>query len=300
MIRRHPAMKLASFSRACFGLRELPEYSDYDEVLFYNLNIPVYHVADSAERGSEKTLFSGMEEGVLSYDKMAYGKAPLYLDYFRSLTGHRRILGEIRRFYCFHPSLFEPFREEVRPVAIPAIRTDSSEFRDILCKAFAYVPKPVGHPLVYFASSSDIDDCGYGETAFVLRLAERVGRENLLVKMHPRDSRSVYRDAGLAVMDRSDVPWEVAQLCGDADQIVCATATSGAFLNAAALLGKSPRGVFCVPAAERAGENLMARLGCIESTLNGLHDRGVCREISIKKWDEAFDFCEQMIVGNSI
>lgn len=272
--------KLGSFASACFGRRRFPTYPDYDEVMFYNLNIPVYNVIDSAAASSKNTSFSGMEEGILSYGRMAYGKSPDALDTIRSATGHPPIKKNVSRFYCFFPELYRSQSQSVVPVRIPPILTTLAELRPILCDVFGYEPEPIEERFIYFASSSDIDGCGFGETELVLNIAKHVGASNILVKMHPRDNRSVYSDAGLAVMERSDVPWEVMQICGVADKSVCMTTTSGAFINPSALLNSEAEGFFWI-VNQPGNDELEARMSFIESTLTSLHEAGICRGIRI-------------------
>lgn len=272
--------KAWGFAAACFGVRRYPVHLDYDEILFYNLNIPVYHVVDAAANGSRETVFSGMEEGVLSYGRMAYGKSPELLDSVRAVTGHPQIKRSIARYYCFFPELYQAQGGAIKPKRIPPVCTSLKELRQILPGVFDFEPEAIPQSLIFFTSSSDVDGCGFGETELVLELAELVGRNNLLVKMHPRDDRNVYRDAGLTVMARSDVPWEVIQICGAADESMCMTVTSGAFINPATLLGSKAKGVFWrLDRPDNAG--LSDRMDFIESTLRLLHEAGTCEGIQI-------------------
>lgn len=286
-ISRVPRKKVAAFLRSCMGYGGQAAYPDYDEIIFYNLNMPVYDLADSAIGGSEKTRFSGMEEGVLSYGRMAYGKSPELLDRARLATGHLPILRSIDAFYCFFPSIAKKNGPWTRTVEIPSLQLNMAAMREVLCEVFQYAPQRIEYPFVYFASSSDIDGAGYGETELVLRLADYVGRTNLLVKKHPRDNRTVYEDAGLAVMGRSDVPWEIAQICGVADESVCLTISSGSFINAAALVGGDAAGIFFAPSDCPSGNTLHERLHHIEDVLSSLHEVGMCSGIQMMGFDEA-------------
>lgn len=278
--------KAWDFATACLGARRFPSYPDYDEILFYNLNMPVYHVADAASNGSRATIFSGMEEGVLSYGRMAYGKSPELLDKVRAVTGRPQIMRSITRYYCFLPELYRAQGDAIGPVCIPPVQDSLNELQQTLMNVFDYDPEPISQRIIFFASSSDIDGNGFGETELILNLAELVGRENLLVKMHPRDGRSVYREAGLNVMARSDVPWEVVQICGAADKSLCMTAISGAFINPAALLGSKAKGVFW-RLVRPENTVLNNRMNFIEVTLRRLHEAGVCKGIQVADANDA-------------
>lgn len=278
--------KVREFVPVCFGISEYPAYADYDEILFYNLNMPVYQVVDAAAGGSRRTIFSGMEEGVLSYGGMAYGKSPQLLDMVRTVTGYPQVKKSIEKYYCFNPELFQEQGGLFEPVCIPPVCESMGELKRVLADAFDFEPEPIGRRFVFFASSSDIDGRGFGETELVVELAELVGKDNFLVKMHPRDGRSAYKDAGLNVMSRSDIPWEVFQICGGADGVVCMAATSGSFINSATLLNNGVEGVFWrLDRPDNAALN--DRMRFIESTLSALHSAGMCEGIQVVDVNDA-------------
>ena len=278
--------KVFQFMNVCIGKKRHPAYQDYDEVLFYNLNMPVYQLMDSAAESSKRTSFSGMEEGVLSYEKMSYGKSPRLVDGIRRFTRHPQILKELKRYYCFLPQLFDKTTKNYELVQVPSIQSDLELLRQTLCDVFEYESHRIEYPYVFFASSSDVDGKGFGETDLVLQLAEVLGKDAILVKMHPRDNRDIYRSAGIAVMERSDVPWEVCQICGDADSSICMTVTSGSFLNAAALLGDRTKGVFLVPSSAANSPYLKTRIAHIANTVTRLHKTGICRFVCMAQIEE--------------
>ena len=135
--------KVRGFVDACFGVRRYPAYPDYDEILFYNLNMPVYHFADAAEKGSRKTVFSGMEEGILSYGRMAYGKSPELLDKVRAITKRPQIMSCVERYYCFFPELYRMWGNTIEPVRIPSVDTSLNELRQTLTDVFDFTPEPI-------------------------------------------------------------------------------------------------------------------------------------------------------------
>lgn len=280
--------KAGRFVEACFGIGRYPVYSDYDEIIFYNLNIPVYHVADSAMNGSKDTVYSGMEEGVLSYGKMAYGKSPNLLDKIRAVTGHPQIKKRIAAYYCFNPKLFRLYGEKLKPVCIPSVSNTLTDLKSVLTDVFSFEAEPIRQRFVFFASSSDVDGCGFGETELVMEIAKFVGRDNLLVKMHPRDGRSIYEKAGLTVMTQSDIPWEVVQICGGAEGVIYLTATSGAFINSAALFDSDTKGFF-LRFDHPNNTKLAERMRSIEMTLRYLHESETCEGIRIVDKENALE-----------
>lgn len=73
-----------------------------------------------------------------------------------------------------------------------------------------------------------------------------MGKDNLIVKTHPRDTRDVYTKNGIKIMKDSNAPWEVIQLnMGESDSVLL-TVNSGAFISIMALMeNKRVKGFFC-------------------------------------------------------
>ncbi len=83
-----------------------------------------------------------------------------------------------------------------------------------------------------------------GEYELVCKIADLVGKENLLVKTHPRDVRTIYEDEGFIVDKNSDIPWEAIQLSKDFSDKVFLTATSGSVLAGSFMSENPPKTFF--------------------------------------------------------
>lgn len=246
----------------------------YDEVVFYSLNPWLYGIGDESARCGKMVRWSRYDEGVLSYGTdFSMGSLDRMVEPLRRLFGRYRITKEAKRYYCYFPELKQEERWDVR--RIPFLNRDSSATIEMLKTSFAFERFPYKQRYVFFASSSDIDGSPFGETQLVLDIARIVGPENLLVKMHPRDRRDVYRERGIVVMEDSYVPWEVVQLCSELGDRVLLTATSGAFLSVTAMSEAPVTGAFLIPSG--TGISWLEEKACqVESTLSKLHGLGCC------------------------
>lgn len=205
----------------------------------------------------------------------------------RGMFGRFRITEEISRYYCYFPELKQGSKWDVR--RIPPLDGSCTETIEILKKAFAFESFPYEQQFIFFASSSDIDGRPFGETEFVLRIAGIVGADNLLVKMHPRDTRDVYRSRGIAVMENSQIPWEVVQLCAGMEGRSLLTITSGAFLSASAMAGSEARAAFLIPSPIETiwlGE----RIETIEKTVDALHHLGYAENVECVQFDRVTEY----------
>lgn len=116
----------------------------------------------------------------------------------------------------------------------------------------------------------------------VLQIAEMVGKENLVVKTHPRDFRTVYEEAGLMVSRESAIPWEIIQLNHDFSKHIFISLSSGSLVTAMAMLDDNIRGYYLYPLLRGKNKGFdMKYERMIGETLQELHDMRKCKTVQI-------------------
>ena len=120
-----------------------------------------------------------------------------------------------------------------------------------------------------------------GEYQLVEKIAELVGKDNILIKIHPRDLRSVYSDNGFKVDRNSNIPWEAIQLSGDFSDKVFLTATSGSVLAGSFMAERAVKTYFLCdlcnldqnPSAQNSVINIKELLEneSLKAVLNSVH-----------------------------
>lgn len=253
----------------------------YDEIIYHNFNMYFYRLADIYQKIGHKVIWSKFEEGILSYNIYSdfYFKSVYVSEFIRRFTRRERVASKVKRYYCTNPEIKKDSRN-CEKICIPCVNSDQ-EMKELLNDIFDYKPINFKQKYIFFASSSDIDGEPYGETELVLRIAEQVGPENLLVKMHPRDMRKVYEEKGIAVLRNSFVPWEVMQMNPLPEEVVLLTVISGAFFNATVLLNQGRRGIYLYPKVQCDTKTFKIITSAIENTLNKLHEGNKCKNINI-------------------
>lgn len=242
------ALRLAAGGgEACAGL--LWPGAAYDAIYYFNLDPLAAAAFDLSRARGREPRCARFEEGVLSYGELASlrgagGRMRLALG-LRGALGRESVASRTREFLCYYPELFPG--ENCR--AIPRLSREERALVEALNRAFDYDPgrDPYPQRYIFFGSAWDADGRGVGETELVFELAERVGRENLLVKQHPRDGRDVYERRGIAVARSSAAPWELVQLNRAFRRHVFVTLASGSVLNASAMLGDRVPTCFLYP-----------------------------------------------------
>lgn len=241
---------LLSFFRLFIGHTCLRGNENFNEIICYN--------ADMATRfyfrycNNKNIICSRMEEGILSYN---YVDIPLPAKHklLLNLSGLNDYCKNQKNMYCTYPELYKGPLETVK---IPLMDPNNAEFVNAVSTIFGVEKEKLSYPQKYIFFSSVLDFEGgetVGELELAKKVAELVGRENLLVKVHPRDDVKRFIEAGLTVDQNSSVPWEAIQLNYDFSKHVFITVCSGSVLSISSVIPNPPRTVFAYKLVNTAG-----------------------------------------------
>ena len=258
------AYKLRTLKNGVFG--ELPKDvpTDYicDEFIGYNLDLSTHAVFAALSKRNPDMLCNAMEEGLLSYNAPENDCGLLQMiRRLRSLLGKANLRQSVKRWYCFNPSVY---KGGLKGTEIPKLCTKNLRLQNTLQQVFlgqksleAYEEKYIYLPCIYDIEGGE----PIGELELAKRLADQVGKDNLIVKVHPRDDAEKYRRAGLTVDTNSSVPFEVLCILQDLSEKVLITTLSGSVLNVSALLAQPPVCYYAHPLC-RLEDNPMAQHFC--------------------------------------
>ena len=223
----------------------------FDEFLYYNLTPSTLSIFESISKFNRYLICSRYEEGVLSYNMSYWGNKsasfPKRVQKIIKLEKkiHRKnIVDSTNDFYCFYP---EMYRGNLRAKEVPNINSDSMKFSDMLARIFNVNQSKLTfkEKYIYFASVGDFEGSEKaGELELAKKIADKVGKDNLLIKVHPRDNTGEFEKSGLNVYPGSDVPWEAIQLNYDFSNHVFLTCTSGSVLSVNMMPEKGPKVYF--------------------------------------------------------
>lgn len=207
----------------------------FDEIICYNFMIDMFAIYSKLVRINPNLEISLYEEGLLSYDISIEDTVGRQLiNVFRKIQGKSIVQEHLKNFYCFYPSLY---KGNLNVVKIPKILEKSktiSEIKnifDIKKNNNSYVEKYIFFTSVYdFEGGKPI-----GEYNLVNKIADIVGKDNILIKQHPRDTRNIYKDNGFNVDINSAIPWEAIQLSCDFKDKVFLTVNSSSVLVASTM-----------------------------------------------------------------
>lgn len=211
----------------------------FDEFVGFNLDIPSHIVYAFFYKKNKDIVINKMEEGVMSLNTPETSCGVLQASYkIRRLLNKRNMKEVISGFYCFSP---KANRSGIPSIQIPLIN-HSSRIKEYLNTIFCTNIKFEYKEKYIFLSCIYDNEGGnpIGELELAIKIADRVGRDNLLVKVHPRDDKEKYIRAGLKVDENSVIPFEVIQINNDFSDKVLITTLSGSILNFNPVLEKVP------------------------------------------------------------
>lgn len=260
---------------AAFGYSKIAEeIGRYDELVYFNPTCSTLSIFSKISRENRKKsvgsedyqaqniLCSRVEEGIFSYtsdflegERFALSKRVKIALRIRKLFQKSNYDNLTKNFYCFFPEIY---KGNLNPVSIPLIDTEGI-VPHMLSKAFNIDKNKLSYHQKYIFFSSVYDFEGgnpIGESRLIESVAELVGRENILIKQHPRDRRSIFKDMGLQVDENSAVPWEALQLTMDFSDKVFLTTTSGSVLSANLITEGSSNTYFLYDVCDLDGKQL--------------------------------------------
>lgn len=256
----------------------------FDEIISYNFSLDIDSFYSFFCRFNSDIRASRFEEGLFSYGDtsgFAHKKKRTIVKTLRNLQGKKSLLDVLTKFYCFYPNLYTG---QLNPVAIPLVKKNSktriqlNNIFNLRTNECQYYQK-----YIFFTSIYDFEGGKpVGEFELVNKIADLVGKENLLVKTHPRDIRTIYQDNGFNVDKNSSIPWEAIQLSGDFSDKVFLTINSGSVLSGSTMSENPVRTYFLYKLCDISGNPSCQKNAVdIEKLLNNEKMKNIFKSVRI-------------------
>ena len=261
----------------------------YDEFINYNLEIDTYALHAILATYNKNIKYSSYEEGILSYNNIFYdsGKFKL-IRKIRKMLHKPTILDAYDTFYCLYPNMYEG---ELNAVKIPPISVGDKKLIDTTEYIFQ-VKKDVDYgkyKCIYFESVYDMEGRGIGEKEIVLKIAEKIGKDNILIKKHPRSDDMSYEKMGMDIDNNSSVPFEVIQLNNDLSNCVLVSAMTGSVLSINAMVEKPSESWMIYPLTNyKKIDSLVSFSANVEKVIKRMQSVGYFDYVDIIENEEEF------------
>lgn len=243
----------------------------YDELLFFNPDIFLHGIYSILKSKNKNLICSRYEEGILSYsDSRFLNDSKLKCtNKIRSSFGKSYLERDTKQFYCFYP---EYYIGKLKPIKIKQISDNKEIIGNFLKNIFQINDNDlyIKEKYIFFTSVFDFQGSNpIGEYDLVKKIADIVGRDNIIVKTHPRDKRDVYQDSGLKIYRNSSIPWEAIQLNNNFSDKVLLTVNSSSVLTVNLMVKEKAKAVFLYKCCDyKKNSEAIASAQYLEELLN--------------------------------
>lgn len=124
------------------------------------------------------------------------------------LAGRKAFLENIGNLYVYKPELYTGNSKLVHLEQIPSYSSLSDEIHDLISDVFGQA-EPIHEKVIFFEGMFWGDNFLTDEMELFLTIADRVGKDNIIVKRHPRNEIDRFTPLGYRVMKQQTIPWEV-------------------------------------------------------------------------------------------
>jgi len=210
------------------GIRE-----KYDVFLFANISPAVMHIGTVLKKYNSKIEIGMFEDGFSTYSN--YTGDFLLQGGFKGYA--RRFFRNMSFIYSFAPELFEwKPRCEIKVVK----RELKKETLDRLNRIFDYasLEDKYDAKVIFFEESFVADGREFDDLELVDLIADIVGKENIYVKIHPRNPVNRFKEKGYKTNENTAVPWELIACNTDMSEKILVTVSSSAVMNTFFMLGE--------------------------------------------------------------
>lgn len=262
----------------------------YDVFLFSNLSLMNQYLALGLKKKNPQARWFLFEDGASTYSQQVGG---LVTSTSPKVRAQLYALQKLSGVYLFHPEQLS-WQAPCPVYGLPC--QYAPETLALLNQAFAYgqTPDRYDRPVLFFEESYPCDGVDIGDVALVRRVAERVGKENIFVKIHPRNRENRFERAGYATNRDTAMPWELIVLNSRFDRTLFLTVGSSAATNPYTIFGIPARVVFLCELVE---DKSRLRNDVLAQT------KKVCRErpdlfFFPKTWEEAEGLIARLLAEN--
>lgn len=220
----------------------------YDQFLFSGIGALPECIFNALKKTNRNLSCMRFEDSYISYTRQfgkAKGKARKILEAVtRKLFINYDIEKYIKGYYFTSPELVQV--EFPYPVIdAPKINRNNLQLISILNEAFDFneLEDSYTEKFIFFESGDSYFEKNNEDVEFIQRLAKYVGKDQILIKRHPRCVENRFENLGVHIAQASSIPWELIQLNKCMDKKVFLTTTSSAALSSEIYFGDDCKAV---------------------------------------------------------
>lgn len=230
----------------------LPIKSSYDLVLFNNIDDFTNGVYNMLYKQNNKIQLWLFEDGFSTY--CIQGKAiisgikkysTLFYKILYTVLRLRSVVMNINGQYLYDVEGIE-WDAGFSRVQTPKFNPNDENVLIQLNQLFGYekMQDKYNEPIIFFEESYRTEGIPINDIDIVEKVAEWVGKENILVKTHPRNKDNIFNKHGFKTNKNTSIPWEIIYMNNpDMENKLLLSVASGSLATPYTMLGKEPNSV---------------------------------------------------------
>lgn len=225
-------MFLLFYQKAIKKMTKKSDYDKYDTMMFFNYDVFTFCLYNVLHKENKKIKIYRFEEGFCSYlhdfSKLVITNVSDVISFFRF---RKSLKNSISKYYFYNPDIVL-FKTKYELEKINNLDRNNELLRNALNTTFNYDNQisEYNKKFIFFEESFFCDNKGIDDLELILKIADIVGKENLLVKLHPRNKIDRFEKYGISTNKTIGIPWEVIQMNNDFSDKVFLTISSGSVL----------------------------------------------------------------------
>lgn len=221
----------------------------YDVFIFSNPDISSDFLYRNLAKINKNIVCYIFEDGFSTYsiaelDFKACIESPFYK--MCSLLMQRTLFSNIKGVFVFQPELMQ--WDKYPAFKIPPIDKKNKEFIHILNTTFQYeqLKDTYDKQVLFFEESYFKEGVDIGDVELVESIAKLVGKDNIMIKIHPRNGINRFKEMGYKTNINTAIPWEIIALNMNVEDRILITVASGAAIMPILLFASQSRGILLI------------------------------------------------------
>ncbi len=248
----------------CLSIHGDKYAGDYSIVYFSNIgNVKINYDICKLKKINRNLSVRLYEDGFATYS-IHFG------DFFESLKQNnilKRCLNrikynsylELEEIYVYSPEIMAWSLDGTRVRQIKKIASSDVNYISMINKVFGYnqMTDSYDSKVVFFEESYYADNIPIDDKKIVDFVAECVGKNNLFVKIHPRNPVNRFKESGYKTNEITTIPWEVIALNLELSDKILMTIASGSALTSLVNMSSAPRRIIMLMDCNEIDQKLL-------------------------------------------
>lgn len=250
---RTPYSRKERYREELFPKKVLTQYwpgaSAYSKVYMANPDRFAQLTFNALSRVSPDVQAVLFEDGMLTYSQMFCSdveSSRIKLDtqikrfVYRYVFRRKSLCDNIKEILLFHPKDLD-WQPDFVVTELAKINCEDTCFRNMCNRVFRYDGNTdhYDRKYLFMEESFAAEGVPINDVQLLQQLALRVGKENIMVKIHPRNPVNRFAQEGFVTNRNTSIPWELIVMnLGDISDMTLVTVASSSVLNPMMIFGK--------------------------------------------------------------